>query len=101
MSKADEMFEKLDYKKYDNHPEFDEPSEPNTWTTQDCRVIEYSSFGIINGHHCLQRISFETLNKRVVCEGFFDGRVIRAIPFSPEEIQAINQKCKELGWLDG
>lgn len=29
MNKADDMFKKLGYKKYDNHPEFDEPMEPN------------------------------------------------------------------------
>ena len=32
MSKADEMFEKLGYKKYDNHPD-DEIIEENKWVT--------------------------------------------------------------------
>ena len=33
---ADEMFEELGYKKYDNHPE-EEKLGVNEWTTQDCR----------------------------------------------------------------
>lgn len=97
---ADEMFEELEYKKFDNHPEHDLPPEPNMWSTQDCRVIDYTAEATINGHHCLQRISFEMLSKRIICEGFCDGRVTRAIPFSAEEIQAINKKCQELGWLE-
>ncbi len=32
---ADEMFEELGYKKYDNHPEEDEKLEANKWVTQD------------------------------------------------------------------
>lgn len=100
MSKADEMFEKLGYKKHDNHPEHDEPLTRHSWSTQDCRIIEYTSEDFIKGHHCLQRFSFEILNQRIVFEGYYDGRIIRAIPCSAEEIKAINEKCKELGWLD-
>lgn len=92
------MFVELGYKKFDNHPEHDEPLEPNMWSTQDCRVIQYTAEDIIKGHHCLQRISFEVLSERIVCEGFYDGKIIRAIPFSAKEIQAINKKVQELGW---
>lgn len=97
---ADEMFEKLGYKKYDNHPEHDLPPEPNMWSTQDCRVIEYTAEAIINEKKCTQRINFEMLAKRIICEGFVDNRIVRAIPFNAKEINAINQKCKELGWLE-
>ena len=40
-SEADKLFKELGYEKFDNHPE-GEKEEPNKWTTQDCRVIEYT-----------------------------------------------------------
>ncbi len=97
---ADEMFEEINYKKYDNHPEADQPLQPNMWTTQDCRVIEYTSKGIINGKECIERISFDVLSERVICEAFVNGRRIGVVPFSADEIKAINKKCKELGWIE-
>lgn len=41
MKTADEMFEELGYKKYDNHPEQDFPLKPNMFTTQDVRRLYY------------------------------------------------------------
>lgn len=95
---ADEMFEKLNYIKYDNHPESDEPPKPNMWTTQDCRIIEYTSKGIINGKECMERISFDVLSERVICEAFVNGRRIGIVHFNTDEIKAIKKKMEELGW---
>ena len=38
---ADELFDDLGYKKYDNHPEDDYPYKLYTWTTQDARRLYY------------------------------------------------------------
>ena len=99
-SEADEMFKKLGYRKFDNHPEHDLPPEPNMWSTQDCRVIEYTDEAIIDGKHCLQRISFEILSEKVLCEAFLNNRRIGFIPFNAKEIKAMYLKCKEKGWID-
>lgn len=97
--KADEMFENLNYKKYDNHPEDDKSAEPNMWTTQDCRIIEYTSKGIIDGKECMERISFDILSERVICEAFVNSKRLGVVPFNAAEIRAINKKCEELGWI--
>lgn len=99
MSKADEMFEELGYKKYDNHPEHDLPPEPNMWSTQDCRQLYYEQTGVIEDERSgRERIYFDLIRKNVVCSASIDNR-LTVVPLNTKELQAINEKCKELGWI--
>ena len=99
MSKADEMFEELGYKKYDNHPEHDLPPEPNMWSTQDCRQLYYEQTGVIeNGRIGREIIYLDLFRKNVVCCAFIDNKRT-PVPLNMKELQAINEKCKELGWI--
>lgn len=101
MSKADEMFKKLGYEKFDNHP-LEEKIEPNKWTTQDCRVIEYTQKATINGSFYTLFIRFHIQGKRVEVgaserrEGYREMSRYRNPIFNAEELQAINEKVKEL-----
>lgn len=99
MSKADEMFEKLGYEKFDNHPEDDYPPEPNMWTTQDERTIEYIQKGEVRGHYAREIICFHPRTKNIVCSALVGDRAT-IVPLSMQELQAINLKCKELGWIE-
>ena len=107
MSKADEMFKELGYKKIDNHPEEDEQKiEPNKWVTQDCRVIEYTQSDTINEEFYTLYIRFHIQGKRVEIGANKRPKEIRTMSlrlpaiFNAKEIEAINEKAKELGWLD-
>ena len=99
---ADEMFEELGYKKFDNHP--DEEIGLNKWTTQDCRVIEYSQKGTINGIFYTLFIRFHINGKRVEVgaserpENSKQMARYRNPIFNSQELQAINKKVEELGW---
>lgn len=99
------MFEELGYEKFDNHPP-EEKIEPNKWTTQDCRVIEYIQKGTIKGIYYTLFIRFHIEGKRMEIgaserrEGYREISRYRNPIFNAKELQAINQKCKELGWLD-
>lgn len=78
MSKADEMFKKLEYKKY---------------TSDDCIMYMKDLF----------MITFIIPNKRFITEykqGDFNFPKIRPFEISMQELQAINEKCKELGWIE-
>lgn len=75
MSKADEMFEKLGYKKI---------QDDKYW-------VDYKKRN--------ENISFNLTNKfieatRLYGEEYIDKRI--RVP----ELQAINEKCKELGWIE-
>mgnify|MGYP003305776112 FL=1 len=102
MSKADEMFEKLNYKKFDNHPK--EELEPNKWVTQDCRIIEYKQQGTIKGIEYTLFIRFHIEGKVVEIgasekrEGYREFGRYRNPILNMQELQAINEKVKELGW---
>lgn len=97
MKTADEMFEELDYKKSDNHPEQDYPPEPNTWTTQDERVIEYIQEGKVNGQLAREIISFyPNREMNVLVRATIGNRTAPFVPLSPLEITAIYTKLKEL-----
>ena len=108
MSKADKMFEELGYKKFDNHPE-EEKEEPNKWTTQwttqDCRVIEYRQTETIRGMFYTLFIRFHIEGKIVEIgaserrEGYREMGRYRNPIFNMQELQAINEKCKEMGWI--
>ena len=102
---ADEMFKELGYEKFDNHPE-DEELNLNKWTTQDCRVVEYSQKGTINGMFYTLFIRFH-INGKIVEVGASERPAnskqmarYRNPILNSKELQAINEKCKELGWLD-
>ena len=103
MSKADEMFEELGYKKFDNHPE-EEKAEPNKWVTQDCRVIEYKQTGTIKGMFYTLFIRFHIVGKVIEIgaserrEGYREMGRYRNPILNMQELQAINEKVKELGW---
>lgn len=105
MSKADEMFEKLGYKKYDNHPK-DEIIEENKWVTQDCRVIEYTQSKTIKSIFYTMFIRFHTVGNvvEIGANGRREGYREMGRPRNPilnmQELQAINLKCKELGWIE-
>ena len=75
MSKADKMFEELGYKKY---------------TSDDCIMYMKDLF----------MITFIIPNKRFITEykrGDYNFPEIRAFEISIQELQAINEKVKELG----
>lgn len=75
---ADEMFEKLGYKKF---------------TSDDCILFMKDLF----------QITFIIPNETFITEykqGDYNFPKIRPFEIGIEELQAINKKCKELGWLD-
>lgn len=102
---ADEMFEKLEYKKFDNHPEEDEEIEENKWVTQDCRVIEYTQSKTIKGIFYTLFIRFHIVGKVIEIgaterrEGYREMGRYRNPIINMQELQAINEKIKELGWI--
>lgn len=104
MSEADKLFEELGYEKFDNHPE-GEKEEPNKWTTQDCRVIEYTQKGTINGVFITLFIRFHIEGKIFEIgaserrEGYRELARYRNPILNMQELKAINLKCKELGWI--
>ena len=74
MSKADEMFEKLGYRE-----------KVETIENGKLTMTEYKQDNKYS-------ISFKEITKEIFLDGF------RAIEL--KELQAINEKCKELRWLD-
>nr|DAO80873.1 MAG TPA: hypothetical protein [Caudoviricetes sp.] len=96
---ADEIFEKLGYEKYDNHPEHDLPSKPNMFSTQDVRQLYYEQRGKLkNGLEAIEHIEFDLISKNIVCWAKVNGRFL-VVPLNTEELQAINKKVEELGWM--
>ena len=101
---ADEMFEELGYEKYDNHPEEEKP-EVNKWTTQDCRVIEYKQSETIRGELYTLYIRFHVVGERIEIGADKRPQEIRtmSLKVNPilniKELQAINKKVEELGWM--
>lgn len=102
---ADEMFEELEYEKYDNHPS-EEKIEPNKWTTQDCRVIEYTQKATIKGIFYTLFIRFHIEGKRVEIgaserrEGYKEMMRYRNPILNVQELKAINKKCEELRMVE-
>lgn len=74
MSEADKMMNKIGYKK-----------KIETIENEKLIMIEYNRENRYS-------IIFKEITKEVILDGF------RAIEL--EELQAINEKCKELGWLN-
>ena len=80
MSKADEMFKKLGYIKRNNLDE------------------SYIEFVRYEAKECYS-ISF--CKGKVMCALYVNGILFsRGLAIDMQELQAINEKCKELGWLD-
>lgn len=81
MSKADEMFEELGYR--------------NKELSYEIRYVR--KFKLKRPRH----IIFSKLDKQIaVCEENTIELAVNKDWFSMQELQAINQKCKELGWID-
>ena len=96
---ADEMFEELGYKKYDNHPEHDLPLKANMFSTQDARRLYYEQKGKLkNELEAIEHIEFDLIRKNVVCWATLNKRFV-VVPLSIKELKAINKKCEELGWI--
>lgn len=75
MSKADEMFEKLGYKKIiENNVRIDYENEGQFFEKE---IV----FGLIDNIVCIELGTGESAN------------------INMQELQAINEKCKELGWI--
>ena len=82
MSKADEMFKELGYKKY-----YDEIEEK----------IEGKIIYIKGNPATGDIIEFNLLHHEII--GYVNDKYIKhAIYFTLKELQAINEKVKELGW---
>ncbi len=80
MSKADKMFEELGYKKIrDNQTEV---------------VFKFDE--ILMGDRCIHHIMFAKVSKLIFSYG---EDIELTCGFGMQELQAINEKCKELGWL--
>lgn len=78
MSEADNLFKKLGYKKY---------------TSEDCIMYMKNLF----------MITFIIPNKTFITEykqGDYNFPKIRPFEVEMQELQAINLKCKELGWIE-
>ena len=92
---ADEMFEKLGYTKYDNHPLAQDNTVEYTWCTQDCRRITYDQ---VDDENNREQIIFDFTNNEepiVWINAVKDKSRIPA-PLNFEEIEAIYKKFKEL-----
>jgi hypothetical protein len=83
MSKADKMFEELGYRKKES---------------KKMGFLEYTQKDTATSDLC---ISFEFVSKTIMCAIFEKGIIdSRALAINTKELQAINEKCKEIGWLD-
>jgi len=83
MSKADEMFEKLGYKKV---------------TKNFYNYLEYTKK---ENEYTTLAISFEGNSKTAMASMYINGnKYSRSLAITMQELQAINEKCKELGWLE-
>ena len=73
MSEADKMFEELGYRKIQ---------------------VERNSIVYINIKYN-EKIEFDLDYKQIICE----TNIGTSFPLTMQELQAINKKCEELGWL--
>lgn len=81
MSKADTMFEELGYKKEEENDKYVlYLSEKSLWRQRKIRFWKD------------EKVIFNDLLE--------DDKVVSSVQIGIEELQAINQKCKELGWIE-
>lgn len=100
MSKADEMFKELGYEKIENHQEKELPK-ASEWKTQDNPYIQYLGKMDKDGVHYSMFIEFMTDSKLIQLGGSESGKnyqVFRNPILNLRDLQAINEKVKELGW---
>ena len=91
----DITLEDLGYNKYENHPK-QETNEP-TFTTQDNPVISYKQEDAIG----IETITFDIWGKNIWFKGYRkDLKAQIPCPINMQELQAIYNKCKDLGWLN-
>lgn len=80
MSKADEMFEELGYKKIEEND-------------KSILYLSEKTFGRI------RKIKFWKDDKGIFNDLLEDDEVISSVQIGMQELQAINEKVKELGWI--
>ena len=81
MSKADTMFEELGYKKEEENDKYVlYLSEKSLWRQRKIRFWKD------------EKVIFNDLLE--------DDKVVSSVQIGIEELQAINEKCKELGWIE-
>lgn len=81
MSKADTMFEELGYKKEEENDKYVlYLSEKSLWRQRKIRFWKD------------EKVIFNDLLE--------DDKVVSSVQIGIEELQAINLKCKELGWIE-
>ena len=101
--KAEKLFEKLGYVKYDNHPDDGQDNKWN-WTTQDCRIIEYIQNKVIKGIEYNLYIRFHFNGKVVEIGANRKEAGVKEMPhiitpiLNADEVNAIYYQCKEFGW---
>lgn len=88
MSKADEMFEKLDYKKV-------EDSINEVIYEKGTNIRENEWYGSIH-----RIIITKNQNGTFIEKQDDKGYEVVTDIFEAEEIQAINEKCNEMGWIE-
>ena len=91
----DITLEDLGYNKYENHPK--QEANESTFTTQDNPVISYKQEDAIG----IEEITFDIWGKKIWFKGYRkDLKTQIPCPINMQELQAIYNKCKEIGWLD-
>ena len=85
MSEADKLFEELGYEKI-----------------EDKYNIDFNKiYQFTNGDKIREQIKFCKLDKYIHIENYnFNIGITFGKFLNMQELQAINKKCKELGWLD-
>lgn len=85
MSEADKLFDKLGYKKI-----------------EDKYNIDFNKiYQFTNGNKIREQIRFCKLDKYIHIENYnFNTGITFGKFLDMQELQAINQKCKELGWIE-
>lgn len=94
---AKELFEKVGYDYYEDDGidcYLKAQCIPNKLNT------EYIKFQKISFHRLVKEITINKYRKNAQCTEFIDSTDNDVIYLSIQELQAINQQCKELGWLD-
>ena len=90
---ADEMFKSMGYKQIKHNVE---PIGNNEWVTQDEPYISYTQ----EDGTAIEEIKFSFYGENVWFKGYRKdwGRLVPC-PITMKELQAINKKCEELGWI--
>lgn len=87
------MFERIGYKRVENHPK--EEKDNYTFTTQDNPYIKYYE----EDEKAYEEIVFDLWGKRVWCKAYRKDLGLNVpCPINMKELQAINKQVEELGW---